>query len=165
MKRLRKVFLVVSALGYGFLGGGPSLWALGLKTAPPAACAAMDCTCAADGHSEGAKACCCRIKQNLLKKFPQIAQEERAARIAAMLEQAAPASAPADALPSSGPALRGGACSPFAQDLAGHTLPPMPPHLAVLGWVFKAPAQAAGILQAPSSFRSYAPEPPTPIPD
>jgi hypothetical protein len=39
--RLRRLFICLSLLGYAFLGGGPSLWALGLNSEP----CAMACSC------------------------------------------------------------------------------------------------------------------------
>jgi hypothetical protein len=43
LRRFRRLFLVLSTLGYACLGGGPSLWALGLNTQN--ACPVVSCHC------------------------------------------------------------------------------------------------------------------------
>lgn len=73
LKRLHRAFLIVSALGYGLLGGGPSLWALGLAVPEPV-CSMAGCTCHAHGHKPGEK-CCCAMNRALLKKFPELAKD------------------------------------------------------------------------------------------
>jgi hypothetical protein len=63
-KRLRRLFLALSAFGYAFLGGGPSLWALGLR-AEPTACSMAGCHCDAmrlDG------VCTCALQRLLAKE-------------------------------------------------------------------------------------------------
>jgi hypothetical protein len=75
LRRIRRLFIVLTAIGYDGLGGGPSLWALSLSTAPTAgACVMGGCTCKLDGLKAG-KACCCKANAALLKRFPQLAQD------------------------------------------------------------------------------------------
>ena len=65
---LRRLFILLTAFGYAFLSGGPSLWALKLEAGKkPSACSAMGCSCR---HLQGkpAKACCC------MKLHPRQAQ-------------------------------------------------------------------------------------------
>ncbi|MGH7442674.1 MAG: hypothetical protein ACREKE_08390 [bacterium] len=73
--RPHKVFLVLSALGYGFLGCGPSLWALDVR--PPDRildCLEMGCTCRMHPGQKGAL-CCCIRNRTLIAKFPSLAKD------------------------------------------------------------------------------------------
>jgi hypothetical protein len=57
--------MVLSALGYAFLGAGPSLWALGLgpgKAGPGAACGMKACSMK---HKDG-EVCLCLLRPELL---------------------------------------------------------------------------------------------------
>jgi hypothetical protein len=78
LKKFRQFFLVVSALGYGFLGGGPSLWALDLAPQDPVMdCLAMGCTCRLHPGKMKGGVCCCVNNRALLKKFPQLASDPK----------------------------------------------------------------------------------------
>jgi len=65
-RAFRSLFLLLTALGYGFLGGGPSLWALGLgpaKAEAGAACAMHLCKMK---HKPG-EVCLCLLRPELMK--------------------------------------------------------------------------------------------------
>lgn len=150
-RRFRRPFFLLTALGYGLLGGGPSLWALSLPTAAPGeACALMGGTCNMRDHKPG-QPCCCLMRLALLKKFPELAKEpiyakllwqQRAAQAGCRI-QAPPCGAQRSQLPLA--------------PLQGHTLADTV-KLPLLG------VQRVQPSPAPRGS-SYVPEPPTPIPD
>lgn len=113
MQFLKLVFIGALALSYGLLGGGPSLWALGLATpAPVLACAMNGCSCKVDGHKKG-QACCCKIGAALKKKFPELGRTQA----------------------HGGVSLHAKACGPL-DNAQGVSLAPLRPHLAVQSAVF-----------------------------
>lgn len=138
----RQLFLALSAFGYAFLGGGPSLWALGLKT-PPAACSMAGCHCEAMRHGG---ACTCALSRALLKRYPELAKGMGQAPVGACEMRSVPlqdaeASDGAYSLPSQQPHTLAGEPAPFSSDR----------YLAL-----SAPAVGASL---------FHPEPPTPIPN
>lgn len=156
--RLRRYFLIATALGYGLLGGGPSLWALGLSPSPAATlrCSMNGCTCKAEGHRKG-KACCCKATRDLMKKFPELAADPFYAKL-----DRGPQVATAT-VAGGAPAMSAAACGEGS--FAGTALPPLQPHtLAQAGLRFDLAARCAQALPAPRGL-SYVPEPPSPIPD
>jgi hypothetical protein len=73
--RIKKLFLLVSALGYGFLGGGPSLWAMDLRPQDPVmACLQMGCTCRLH---PGKGVCCCLANRALIRRHPELATDAK----------------------------------------------------------------------------------------
>lgn len=118
LRRLRSAFLIVSALGYGLLGGGPSLWALGLA-APEPVCAMAGCTCHAHGPTSGQK-CCCAMSRALLKRFPQLAKDPAWMKLVQPV-QAAPVA----------PGAVAWSDAPCGDDASTAGLPPLAWHLAV----------------------------------
>lgn len=76
LRRIKTAFILASAFGYGFLGGGPSLWALGVSPPDPLmACLQMGCTCRL--HPGKGGACCCVANRALLKKHPDLAGDPK----------------------------------------------------------------------------------------
>ncbi len=155
-RRWRRVFVLVSALGYGLLGGGPSLWALGLSPNPLAAlrCSMNGCTCKAEGHKKG-KACCCKATRDLMKRFPELAADPFYAKL-----DRGPQAGPGA---ESGPSLNAAACGEGS--FAGTALPPLQPHILLdAGIRFDLGARSVQPQPAPRGL-SYVPDPPSPIPD
>jgi hypothetical protein len=144
--RFRRSFIILSVLGYAFLGGGSSLWALGLAQEAPmgAACAAMGCTCKMERHAAGQK-CCCRYSAALLKKFPKMAQSQRPAHGSCELRQA--------------PLV------PQEASDGERNLPVQQPHILLGSSVQHGPSKVLRFLFPAASGPSFHPEPPTPIPD
>lgn len=76
LMRIRQIFLLVSALGYGFLGGGPSLWAMDLNPQDPVmACLKMGCTCRL--HPGKGGVCCCLANRALIRRHPELATDAK----------------------------------------------------------------------------------------
>jgi hypothetical protein len=133
---MRRLFLVFSALAYGLLGGGPSLWALGLAQPKPAACSAMGCSCPVGGEHKGGKQCCCRMGQKLSQKLAKLAQAEAAAELAA---------------PAGSCQLRSLPCGP-TQDVNGQSLPVQRPHVLAPAAVLPLPLALDGGLLSLSAL-------------
>lgn len=150
-QRLRSLFLVLTALGYGLLSGGPSLWALALRPAPRA-CQVTGCSCEHTGH---AGACCCRVQDRLLKKFPDLARDPLYMKWVQPPE-------PSPVAP--GEAVWKSSCE--REGAAGtQALPPMPPHILVqVDLPFHLDVQRVRSAPAPRGS-SFLPGPPSPIPD
>ena len=141
-KRFRRFFLTISAFGYAFLGGGHSLWALGLQ-APAAQCSMAGCHCEMMRHGG---ICTCAISRALLKKYPALAALGQTGPVGHCEMRSAPlqpeeASDGVNSLPSQ----------------QAHTLPAT---LSLLALV-----TAPGALFPASAPLSGHPGPPTPIPD
>jgi hypothetical protein len=147
---IRKLFLLLSALGYGFLGGGPSLWAMDLRPGDPVmACLQMGCTCRMrPGHGA---VCCCVANRALIRKFPALVTDAKFWKALHL--------APPGAQGACG--IHGNSCCPMD---SGHGLAPVPQqlHLTVSPPVFSKPVEAVsnpGVAHAWASLDADAPDP------
>jgi hypothetical protein len=136
LRKLRRLFIAISALGYAFLGGGPSLWALGLEAQP--SCAVMGCTCKM-AHGTAT----CPFCAALARKFPQLLHPTRPL----------------------GCEMRQSPLSPLEAGSAQRSLPGQQPHtLAGAGPRFHLEQGRALSFPSPRGLSSD-PQPPSPFPD
>ena len=141
MPRLRRLFILVSTLGYAFLGGGPSLWALGLNAPADSRCAAIGCTCK---MGQPGSQCHCPFMMALMRRHPGLAGAQ-------------PLHASCE--------MRQRPLAPEQSADAQHSLPSQQPHtLPSAGFDLRLAQGRSSQFPAPCGLLFH-PEPPTPIPD
>ncbi|HTB23670.1 MAG TPA: hypothetical protein VK914_13320 [bacterium] len=153
--RIRKLFLLVSALGYGFLGGGPSLWALDLKSPDPVmACLQMGCTCRLHPGSMKGGVCCCVRNLALLRKYPALASDPKFWKALGLDPPS----------PRGTSQLHQDGCGPLD---SGHGMGPVPQqaHFPPTALFQALPSRSLCLEQPACRGRSKNPEPPQPGPD
>ena len=143
----RRFFIALSAFGYAFLGGGPSLWALGLQRPAAHQCSMAGCHCDMARHGGF---CTCAISAKLLKAYPELA--------AAHAQDHGPA-------PSGGCAMRSSPLQPEEASDGANSLPLQQLHTLPSAHGLAAFERGLVLGFPAASPLSFHPEPPTPVPD